>query len=354
MICRILLLLATVCCAWPAAIKSDETVVFFPTTGRLTSDRSSWELEIHGIVYESAQAGLTLALLRASLGIAEVEMDNEAKTIFAERTRVFLADNERGKAVSIRIGSHLYPMNETEANGHFHGRLLLSAGEVERWSSANSAGPTRIAYRAELEPGDNRAFTGEVFLVAPTGLSVISDVDDTIKLSQVTDRKALLRNTFLEPFQPVAGMASQYQSWATNAGTQFHYVSASPWQLFGPLSEFVRTHGFPAGSMHLRMFRWKDESFANLFASPEAYKRSVIETLLERFPARRFILVGDSGEKDPEIYAALARRYPNQIERILIRDVTGRSANHPRYQTCFGDLPPSLWRIFDGPKDSLE
>ncbi|MFM8471099.1 MAG: phosphatidate phosphatase App1 family protein, partial [Limisphaerales bacterium] len=187
-------------------------------------------------------------------------------------------------------------------------------------------------------------------LLADTGLSVISDVDDTIKVSHVRDRRALLRKTFYEPFQAVDGMAAVYRAWATN-GANFHYVSASPWQLYEPLAEFTATNGFPAGSWHLKQFRVKDGSFLALFDSPEHYKPAVIEPMLRQFPNRRFILVGDSGERDPEIYGALARKFPQQVHRIYIRDVTDEDAEAARYQTAFKDVPRERWSVFRQPSE---
>ncbi|HKS36694.1 MAG TPA: App1 family protein, partial [Verrucomicrobiae bacterium] len=147
-----------------------------------------------------------------------------------------------------------------------------------------------------------------------------------------------------------------YRDWSLRLNARFHYVSASPWQLYLPLAEFVRTNGFPEGTFHLKPFRVKDESFFDLFKSPEHYKPGVIEPLLKRFPGRRFVLVGDSGERDPEIYGALARRFPDQVKRVLIRDVTGEGPDAARYQKAFRDVPRERWVIFEKPdkvKDSV-
>ncbi len=179
-----------------------------------------------------------------------------------------------------------------------------------------------------------------------TGLSVISDVDDTIKVSHVRERQKLLRKTFYEP----DGMAAVYRAWATN-GASFHYVSASPWQLYEPLAEFTSTNRFPAGSWHMKQFRVKDSTFLALFDSPEAYQPGVIEPMLRQFPKRRFILVGDSGERDPEIYGALARKFPEQVHRIFIRDVTGEDAKAARYEAAFRDVLVEKWRVFREPEE---
>lgn len=206
-------------------------------------------------------------------------------------------------------------------------------------------------FAAVLAEGDHRIFSGEVFLVEEEGLSVISDIDDTIKITEVRDRNATLRNTFLREFQPVPGMAEFYQRLARERDAQFHYISASPWQLYEPLAELVDTHGFPRGTFALKEFRWKSRKFLSLFAHPEKFKPGVIEPLLKQFPKRRFILIGDSGERDPEIYAALARKFPNQIERIYIRNLTGEPASTERYTKTYRGLPRKLWQIFHSPDE---
>ena len=89
----------------------------------------------------------------------------------------------------------------------------------------------------------------------------------------------------------------------------------------------------------------------SLFENPEKYKPAVIEPLLKMFPQRTFVLVGDSGERDPEIYAALAREHPQQIRHIFIRDVTGETAEAERYKAAFHDLEPGLWKVFHEPAE---
>ena len=145
-----------------------------------------------------------------------------------------------------------------------------------------------------------------------------------------------------------------YRAWAEKSGAQFCYISASPWQLFPPLTEFVNLNGFPTAAFYLKKFRWKDQSFLSLFESPDKYKPAVIEPLLKQFPRRQFVLVGDAGERDPEIYANLARRYPQQVVRILIRDVTGEPADSERYQAAFRGLPPRLWQVFRAPAEIVD
>ena len=121
------------------------------------------------------------------------------------------------------------------------------------------------------------------------------------------------------------GMPEVFRGWG-DAGTAFHYVSASPWQLAPCLGGFLAAAGLPAGSMHLKVFRLKDSTPLRRLPSRKRSKRRVIEQILADFPGRRFLLVGDSGERDPEVYAAVARRRPAQVAGIAIRLVETRAA----------------------------
>jgi phosphatidate phosphatase APP1 len=245
----------------------------------------------------------------------------------------------------VRIGETEFALPKTGANGDFSTVIQLSDAQVEKLRKLSAA------LQAVLPAKDKRVFKGDLSFFDDPGVIVISDIDDTIKITQVLDRKATLRNTFLEPFRPVPGMADVYRAWAEEAGAQFCYVSASPWQLYSPLADFIRSNGFPTGVFYLKSFRWKDETLFNLFEGPEKYKPGVIGPLMKQFPKRKFVFVGDSGERDPEIYGALAREHPQQIAKIFIRDVTNEGPNADRFTRAFRGLPPTLWKVFREPSE---
>jgi len=324
-------------------LKPDETIVFYPTIAQRIPGEAEWRVEICGRVFEPEKRGVLLAALREALDLKDVEMTASEENIFNERARLFLADHERGKKMFVRVGGKSFAVGKSKADGGFSGEVRLADGEVRE--------SLHISYDAALRGGDNRAFCGEAFKLEETGLSVISDIDDTIKITEVRDRRAALRNTFLREFAPVPGMAEFYQTLARSNRAQFQYISASPWQLYEPLAEFVNAHGFPHGTFALKEFRWKNRTFLSLFESPEKYKPTIVEPLLQQFPQRRFILIGDSGERDPEIYAALTRKHPAQIARIYIRDVTDEPASAGRYTKTFRGLPAELWQVFSTPSE---
>lgn len=331
--------------AQASQLKPDEEIVFFPGLGWQVAGGNDWEVEIHGVVCEPSKSRPVPALLRTALQLDDVKITPAQYERLGERVRLFMVDHEGGKRVVARVAGQEYEFEKTPGNGQFSRVVSLPQAAAEQGTS------NVLSVSAVLPEADRRSFTGNIHLCERTGLTVVSDIDDTIKISEVTNRRALLRNTFLEPFRPVPGMAQVYQGWAAGSKARFCYVSASPWQLFDALNEFVQSNGFPAGVFYLRDFRWRDQTFFNLFKDPAAYKTRVIESLLKRFPERRFVFVGDSGEQDPEIYAALARKYPKQVARICIRDAGGGTAQAPRYRALFKDLPEKLLVVFRDPAE---
>ncbi len=327
--------------ACASSIKADEEVIFFPTAAQLDRESMAWIIPVHGWIFEPEDDSVWRTAVIEEL-LDQLELDPAARDDerFRERARMFLVDNERGKKLEVRLDGRTFALGRSEANGHFTGRLRL-----DREGLADLSGNAWLPFEAVMRERDRRRFSGRVQLLDPEGLSVISDIDDTIKVSVVTDKRELLANTFLREFRDVPGMARTYGQWA-EAGAAFHYVSSSPWQLFPVLSAFMAREGFPPGAFHLRSFRLKDGTFFDLFAAPEASKTPTIESILRAYPRRKFVLVGDSGEKDPEIYGTIARRYQGQVIRVFIRDVSPQDDQGERFAAAFRGLPETSWTVF--------
>ncbi|KAF9126518.1 hypothetical protein BGW39_006565 [Mortierella sp. 14UC] len=220
------------------------------------------------------------------------------------------------------LGKEVFPTVHVASRpgGHFDGILRMSSGEVNAHRSKDSdAGHLRFlklhAHHADMPDPCH----GVANLIDSEGVSIISDIDDTIKETNVTaGARIILRNTFLKDMMEVEGMASVYKRW-WNQGAAIHYVSNSPWQLIPSLLEFFHAHMFPPGSAHLRLH---DNVLKTYFTAPGENKRRCIREILTDFPDRKFILVGDSGEIDMEIYTEMALEFPVQVVKIFIRDIT--------------------------------
>jgi len=325
-------------------IESDQKVIFFPSL-TYPVDKENWEIKIQGCVFEPEKRPIALTLLRGAMALDGIQVTKAENRIFSERARLFMVDNERGAKIVIRIGDKRFKAGKSAPNGHFSKTFRFSNSEIEKLQASGTG------FQMVLPPGDERLFGGNILFFKATGPIVISDIDDTIKITEVKDSHSILRNTFLRPFQPVPGMRELYHAWAERDQAQFCYVSASPWQLFSPLAAFVSSNGFPTGPFFLKQFRLKDESFRSLFQSPEQYKPGVIEPLFELFPHRNFILVGDSGEKDPEIYAALAKKYPERVAHILIREVDDGTDHPARFKAVFEGISSEVWKTFREPAE---
>ncbi|MHB8862550.1 MAG: phosphatase domain-containing protein [Pirellulaceae bacterium] len=333
--------------AAPSDISADEEVVFFTTAAHFDAPNNQWIVPIHGIIYEleadSAQRAFFASAIRRT---ANVPVGSPEAQRLDQRLRLFLVDNERGQRISIHLGQERYAVGISGPNGHFRAEVRMPATGQEASSPDRERADRFIAFSAVTRASDLRSFSGCAQLVSPRGFSIISDIDDTIKHTQVHDRRAMLANTFLKEFQAVPGMADLYRRWAQQ-GCVFHYVSGSPWQLYLPLVEFLRTQQFPEGSVNLKPFRLKDPSTANLLRSPRATKIRAIERLLTAFPQRRFVLIGDSGEQDPEIYAELARTYRQQIVAVFIRNVTAEQPDGERYRALEPALESVQFHLFE-------
>jgi phosphatidate phosphatase APP1 len=319
-------------------LKSDEELRLFPVVA--VRDGDGWQVRLRAWVFEPEEDSWTRgAAIEGLVELLELPAGSETNAVFRRRAQAFLVDNEGGKTIVVQVGHKEHVLEATSSNGHSETVLRLSDADLP-------AAATPVA--AVLSPADARAYAGTVYRMDAGGVSVVSDVDDTIKISEVRDKLRLLERTFLQEFEPVPGMATAYRRWA-DAGAAFHYLSASPWQLYDALTGFLASTGLPAGSLHLKQFRVKDSSFWSLFQDPKAYKTPLLDALISGAPGRRFILVGDSGELDPEVYADAYRRYPTQVVAIYIRDVTAEGREAPRYRTAFDGVPADRWTIFTDP-----
>ncbi|KAF9999847.1 hypothetical protein BGZ80_003313 [Entomortierella chlamydospora] len=210
--------------------------------------------------------------------------------------------------------------------GHFDGTLRVSNEDIQAQKATDSltggqrkGGHPRFLKLHAYHPNMVDESVGTVNLIDPEGVSIISDIDDTIKETNIlAGATIVLRNTFLKEMRDVPGMADVYMQWWKH-GAALHYVSNSPWQLIPSLLDFFRNHKFPPGSAHLRL---TDSMLKTYFMTPGEHKRKSIREILTDFPQRKFILIGDSGEIDMEIYTQIAVDFPDQIFKIFIRDIT--------------------------------
>lgn len=165
-----------------------------------------------------------------------------------------------------------------------------------------------------------------LFPAADAELGVISDIDDTVLQTHVTQKLKMIWVTLSGSVftrLPFEGTGELYRALAGGAsGTATNpifYVSKSPWNLYDFLVDFLDYHELPRGPLLLRDIGLHE-------SPPIDHKTDAVSRLLETYPMLPFILIGDSGERDPDIYLETAARYPGRIRAIYIRDLHAMNA----------------------------
>ncbi|KAL8946712.1 MAG: hypothetical protein Q9222_006926 [Ikaeria aurantiellina] len=193
----------------------------------------------------------------------------------------------------------------------------------------------------------------------PEGWMVISDIDDTIKVTLTPSPIGILRTTFLSTPTPIPGMPELYTHIQSLFSPTWFYLSASPYNLYPFLRTFIHAH-YPKGTMCLRDASWMDLSgfLLSLTQGTEAYKRERIETMHQWLPKRKVLCLGDSTQSDPEAYGDIYRKHKGWPKKIFIRkvtDVEGMNVNEKnapeRFEKAFKDVPKDVWQVFEDPNE---
>jgi len=199
---------------------------------------------------------------------------------------------------------------------------------VSRTVTTNEAGHFILRAALEFVPthvrvlaSEHLSATEEVKITEPKGVSLITDIDDTIKHSSIgSGAREIFRNAFIRDLGDLTidGVKEWYNT-MYDMGVGIHYVSNSPWQLFPILVSFFGQAGLPPGSYHLKQY---SGMLQGIFEPVAERKKVTLERILRDFPERKFVLVGDSGEADLEVYTDVVLAHPGRILAIYIRDVT--------------------------------
>lgn len=154
---------------------------------------------------------------------------------------------------------------------------------------------------------------------------VISDIDDTVIKSNVRNRLQLLATTFLTNEHtrlPFEGVAEFYRALRDGRGgnenNPIFYISSSPWNFYALLNAVFAKRDIPPGPIFLKDFGTHTPFSAS---DHQAHKLENIRRVLNMYPDLPFILLGDDGEQDPEIYRQVVKDFPGKIKVIYIRKV---------------------------------
>lgn len=210
----------------------------------------------------------------------------------------------------------------TDDEGYFSHRApqAIAAGARTRWE------PVHVALVEPVVVGQG-AVTAEGELLVPgtdAEVAIVTDVDDTVIQTHVTSFLKMMRVTLLGSELtrlPFAGTAELFRALVAGptgqASNPVFYLSRSPYALYDLLVDFMDRHGLPKGPLLLRDWGLHAEAAFD-------FKRQRLTELFRALGALPVVLVGDSGQRDPEVYLEMAAQHPGRVRAIYIRDV-GRS-----------------------------
>lgn len=214
----------------------------------------------------------------------------------------------------------------------------------------------------DMEPGwhavdftavhDGRTATANGRVVQPdpaSQIAVITDIDDTILRTGMTEGLKSIQRTLLRDAhgrRPIAGMPSLYRGLARGQGRRpestFFYVSSAPWNLYEMLIQFLALRGFPRGPLFLTDWRPGPALPGQSEKERPGHKQARIRRLLDGYPELDFLLIGDDGEADPQIYSQFLRSDGDRILAALIRSVRGSASAETHLVEAFNTEPTEV------------
>lgn len=160
---------------------------------------------------------------------------------------------------------------------------------------------------------------------AGKGIGIISDFDDTVVISDVTNKLKLAKNIFLKNYKQRTVVPTMVQRFkdvfsknSASVPNMLFFVTGSPQQLYGSIKQFLEYHGFPNSIIITKKIHGDNiDSLLDQFA----YKTKQIDELFTLYPDMEWVMFGDSGEKDKEVYTHFVKKYPKRVRDFYIRDI---------------------------------
>lgn len=246
----------------------------------------------------------------------------------------FLRWGAAGASVTARFGG-TDRQTVTDGRGYFRLRMQPAgpppAGRLWHRMDLETPGPAGTTIRAK----------GELFIPPEScRFVVISDIDDTVVHTGVANKAMMVYRLFFQPVHSrvaFPGVAALYRALHRGpSGDQLNpmlYVSRGPWSLYEVLDEFFHIHDIPVGPI-LFLRDWGLTLQRPLPPRAAGHKLDLIRGMLSLYDRLPFVLIGDSGQRDPEIYAQIVREHPGRVRAVYVRNVS----RDPRRRRAIEDL----------------
>lgn len=278
---------------------------------------AAW-LEVY-TAYATPAGGLVLG--RAHEGLPRAPLARGAFAAIRELRRAFDVEALPAVHVTVQV-AHQAWMVVTDSHGYFEVALPPGLPAPAARFQVRLVDPRWTAFALD---SDLPVFRDE------GGLAVLSDVDDTLLDTHAHHKLHMLAHVLVHPsseFLAIDGAAATLRR-LVGSGPDARpvvYVSGSPTSFHRRIGDWLERSGFPSGPLILK--RFSSEHIRNQMA----YKWPHVVALVDGLPTRQWIVFGDSGESDPEIYRRLMLERPGRVRMVYIHLVTKEAADSPRFK----------------------
>ncbi|KAJ7281609.1 hypothetical protein C8J57DRAFT_1298129 [Mycena rebaudengoi] len=309
-----------------------------------------WSLLVHGNVYKQPN-------------IPQEKLDDLANAFLIDTSVSSLPPDQAAQARNFTAS--IYVLQQSDLNVTVQLTPISSSGKSNGTSQTVTIGPTsdqgdfnspvlipdpqhklvagdkaiNIQRMSEHVSGTDTG-NATAYLVPTEGLTIISDIDDILRVTKIYQPKEGLLNSFARPFTPWMNMPEIYAHWSkTLPQLHFHYLTTTPEQVTRNYMEYIYAT-YPLGSFDTRPLNFSDVS-ATL-----SIRRFLLDRVFQTFPKRKFILVADTSNSD-------VADYPGQVQCILLRNTSATDSGDkfPYDTSGFKGIDQSKYMFFTVPND---
>jgi hypothetical protein len=344
-------------------------VLNIPPYGNWTSN--GWNVRFHGNVYkqpDTSQSKIDSLANKFLIGVDIDQLPPDQQANARNLTRSILVVQQGNETVEM----HLEPATSAGSSGEpgGGGAVTPPGGAQDLTLPYNTTGEgdfdvflpiqnvsgggllagneTQLIQRLNVYAKGASIGNATAYLVPPTGFTVISDIDDILRVTKIYNPKEGLLNSFARNFTPWLNMPEIYANWSTSIpNMHFHYLTTTPEQATRNYMDFIYKT-YPGGSFDTRPLNFSDVS------AVLAIRKFLLQKVFETFPQRKFILVADTSNSDVmEDYPLMATQYPGQVQCIFLRNTSSTDSDDlfPYNTKGFKGLVNTSYMFFNVPDD---
>ncbi|KAH9927161.1 uncharacterized protein BXZ73DRAFT_90838 [Epithele typhae] len=300
----------------------------------------NWNVRFYGLAYKQGNASSLDSIIS---GFDTSNLNSTEQTLLQNRTAELAAI----PIPSANLTATITANGSTVTNGS--GIQLATSddfGEIDQFVTVSGLGDNSSTSVQIIQTGIVNVTgpgNGTVILVPSTGISVVSDIDDVMRITKVYVPNEGLKNSFVEPYVNVPGIPELYAKWLkTLPSAAFHYDTTTPVQLTRTYVDYLFSN-FPLGSLDMRPINLTDPSQVL-----DARQNSLLK-LFQTFPMRKFVLIGDTSSSTLlSAYPQIAQQFPNNIACIFIRNTSATDSDDkiPFDTSAFKNLPNNTYFFY--------